>query len=138
MPDEWVVDASVAAKLFLTETGSEEARAFFSAEGVLIAPDLILVELASIAAKQVRSGAIDAAAGQSMLRRAPALFDRLFAEGPLLPRAYALASAHPISVYDGLYIALSEMRGATLVTADLKLVDKMRRAQVAGRVHALG
>lgn len=43
---------------------------------------------------------------------------------PLLPRAYAIASAAGHGVYDCLYVALAEREGCELVTSDAKLIGK--------------
>ena len=45
---------------------------------------------------------------------------------PLLPRAYAIASAARIGVYDCLYIALAEREGCELVTSDQRLLNALK------------
>jgi predicted nucleic acid-binding protein len=51
-----VVDASVAAKVFFLEAGSDRARAMLTSGAVIAAPDLLFVEMASLAAKRVGRG----------------------------------------------------------------------------------
>ena len=46
------------------------------------------------------------------------------AEGPLLSRAVDLAFSYRLTVYDGCFIALADIRGLTLITADEKLMEK--------------
>lgn len=58
----------------------------------------------------------------SILADAPALHPSM----PLLPRAYALSSAHRIGIYDCLYAALAEREGCEFVTADDRLVRALQ------------
>jgi predicted nucleic acid-binding protein len=53
---------------------------------------------------------------------APALFSYL----PLLPRAFAIASAARIGVYDCLYVALAERESCGLLTADARLITNLQ------------
>ena len=41
----------------------------------------------------------------------------------ILPRAYSLAKLFARTVYDALYLALAQERGARFVTADLRLCN---------------
>jgi predicted nucleic acid-binding protein len=51
-----VIDASMAAKGFLPEAGSEEAPRLLTSADKLIAPDLIRVEVATAMTRRVRLG----------------------------------------------------------------------------------
>ena len=124
MPAEFVLDASVAVKCFITEPGSDQARRLVGTGAGLIAPDLIFVELASVAAKRVVRGDIPSALGARLVERAPDLLDQVFAIQPLASRAFDLTQLAAVSAYDGLYLALAQARGVRLVTADLKLIQK--------------
>jgi len=137
MPDEIVIDASVAAKCFLTEGGSNAARMLAKSGATLIAPDLVLIELASVAAKRVRRSDIPADVGALMVARSQALFDELLPTPPLLARAYLLASRYPLSLYDSIYLALAELRQIALVTADLRLIREATTANLARYIRPL-
>jgi predicted nucleic acid-binding protein len=129
MLDSIVVDASVAAKLYFTESLSDEAAAALRQAGQLIAPDLLFVEMASIAAKRVRRGTSLLGAATEAMRSVGELLDEAVATPSLAERAFELAAQHGVSAYDGAYLALAERRGLRLLTADFGLV---RRAQEAG------
>lgn len=129
MPVEVVVDASVAVKWFITEDGWEPAHALAASNASLIAPEFILAELASVAAKRLRRGDIGQVLAEEMVAAAPEFFTELAPLTGLRSRAFRLAAAHGLSVYDGLYVALADQREATLVTADRRLIA---RAQDAG------
>ena len=138
MAAELVVDASVAAKCFLPEEDSEAAIALVRSGVTLIAPDFVLVELAGIAAKKVRRTDLTPEIAAIMVEASPLLFDELAATEPLIDRAFRLACSCPLSVYDALYLALAEDRGAVLVTADVKLERHAREAEVSAQVRMLG
>ena len=129
MPDELVIDASVAAKVFFTEAGSEAARDLALSGVRFIAPDLITLEIASVAAKYVRRGETTVGHGLEALQALPDLIDHLAPLGGLGERALELAVTHGFSAYDASYLALAEARGVQVVTADEKLA---RRASAAG------
>jgi predicted nucleic acid-binding protein len=128
MPIEAVIDASVAAKVFITEEGSDAARAFAVSGVRLLAPDLLLIELASVAAKRMTRGDIPRTLAEAMVAAAPGLPHELVPSAGLTSRAFALAADHGLSAYDSLYLALAEQRGCDLVTADLKLIARVAAA----------
>lgn len=132
MRDEFVLDASVAAKCFFEEEDSEAADQLLQSGARLIAPDLIHVEMASIAAKQVRQRG----ASQEVARRAVVGLQAILSESvpskALAEEAFNLATNHGFSAYDGTYLALARERGLVVVTADVKFA---RKAAEAGLVR---
>jgi predicted nucleic acid-binding protein len=84
------------------------------------------IEIAHNIAKSERRGIIPPRLGarrlNSVLSSAPALFSYL----PLLPKAFAIASAARIGVYDCLYVALAEREGCELLTADARLIRTLQ------------
>jgi len=128
MPAEVVVDASVAAKVFITEVGSADARSLFFSGIKAIAPDLVIVELTNVAVKCVRRDDIPRLVGERMVDSVRRLFDELAPTGDLVARAFALAADHGLSTYDATYVALAEARGCDLVTSDLRLVQRATQA----------
>lgn len=124
---DFVLDASVAAKCFFQEPGSDQARASVG-RSRLIAPRLLLLEIASLAAKKVRAGVASLEQAQRALGEAPALVDELVPVETLLSRALEFATVG-LSAYDGVYVALAEKAGIPLLTADDRL---LRRAATAG------
>ncbi len=124
MPDDLVVDASVVAKLFFIEDQSDLAEAALRGAGRLIAPELLFLEMASVAAKQVRRGVTSAARAAEAVASVGELLDEAAPLSSLAPRAFDLARAHGFSAYDATYLALAEARGLRVITADGKLVRK--------------
>jgi len=120
-----VVDASVALKWVLDEDDSSLARALAARE--LAAPDLLWSECANGLWRWVRQGALRQEVAQDRfetLRRAPVL---LTPAATLLEQGLALALALDRPVYDCVYLALGLTRGAQLVSADRRFVNRVRR-----------
>ena len=121
----FVLDCSVAAKWVLPEPDRPLARGlldrYVAGEISLIAPDLLLVEVASLLAKCHRRKQISAdqarEAFEFMSKSAPQLFDTR----PRLSRALDLSLRHQMSLWDCVYLALAVERGCPFLTADRRL-----------------
>lgn len=128
-PRPWVVDASVAFGWFAAVPGSEQAAQLLDAgaAALLLAPDLVLVELLNTAWKSLRLGAITTEQFEVLARRAAEPFHRLVPAAALLARAghWCRELDHP--AYDCLYVALAERENATLITADQRLLRKLEQ-----------
>ena len=131
----YVVDASVAAKWYFQEEHSERADALLEQDGELLAPGLLVVEIAALAWKRARRGEISEAAADRIvaaLRQAP-LEIRPTAE--LVTAALPLALQGELTLYDAFYVALAVKSDCPLVTADPKLYEVLRGGHLAD--HAL-
>lgn len=137
MSAEFVLDASVAVKCFLTEPGSTEARRLVLSRDSWVAPDHVLLEIASVAAKRLRRGEITTALANDMVDSASDLFTELAPTLGLRRRAYELAAAYGASVYDCLYVALAEERSTAVMTADRRLHDRLASTPEASLVTLL-
>ncbi len=118
-----VVDASIAAKWYLNEPGSQEAAALLTADSPLIAPALIRVEVTGAILRRYRESKLSL----ERAREACELWDADLANGALrlvpdetliVPaRAFAFQIRHAIQ--DCLYLAAAVEAGRVqLVTAD--------------------
>jgi predicted nucleic acid-binding protein len=120
-----VVDASVALKWYLPETGSDEAQRVLSeaieGERQLLAPDLIVVEFANVLWKKVQREECDHAQAEEILDAFDTDAPRLIESVPLVPRALELALRLGEVVYDCIYLAAAIEGEAGLVTADARL-----------------
>ncbi len=125
MPDTFVLDCSVAAKWVLPEPDREPALRWFeryaSGEALLVAPDILLAEFASLVAKRNRRKQISAEQAQQafhwMMKSAPRLFDTR----QLLFRALDLSLEYQLSLWDCVYLALSVEHDCPVLTADRRL-----------------
>jgi predicted nucleic acid-binding protein len=132
-----VVDASVALKWFLPdEPLGAEALAIVRSEAVLIAPDLLIAEVCNGAWRSARLGRIGRGQVDQIAAILPRFFEALIGAAGLAPRAVAIASELDHPIYDCLYVALAEARQIRLVTADARLLEKLRStAWAANTVH---
>lgn len=142
MPGEWVLDASLVAATLFEEKHSEIAMSFLSAlvdeEAILIAPDLLALEIASISAKKIWRGETSEQNGAAAVIQAVALIDDSQPTGGLVMRAHALAARHRFSAYDATYLALAEARGAKVATLDAKFVRRAEEEGFSGLLHLVG
>ena len=120
----WVLDASIAVKWVIPEVLSDNADRLRDGEDDVLAPDLLLVEVAKALWRKT-------AAKEISPREADDAFDLLRQgridlrpTGPLLPRAMEMARRLDHPVYDCVYLALAEREHAALVTADHRLLRR--------------
>jgi predicted nucleic acid-binding protein len=126
MSGNYVLDACVLAKILFTEQGSAAARALIGDADTLIAPELILLEVANVAVKKVRRKVITHAQAEEALGDMKDLFDRLIATEDLRGAATNLALNTMTATYDAIYAALAKREGLILVTADNRLAASLR------------
>jgi predicted nucleic acid-binding protein len=129
-----VVDASVAAALFLDDPFSKAAQATFARaqanDDDLHAPDLLLIECASALWKRVYRGELDRASAMTAMGELARLegLELHPMNHQVVPPALSIAIAHSITVYDAAYAALAVQLGGFVVTADGRFVDRAGEA----------
>lgn len=116
-----VVDASVLATA-LGDDGDDGRRARDRLVGEsLSAPELVDLEVASVFRRLCAAKQLDPVRASQALTDLDALRLERVPHRPLLRRCWELR--HMVTVYDAAYIALAEILGATLVTADQRLAN---------------
>ena len=132
-----VVDASVACKWFVYEEGSDEARELVETGEALIAPDLVVAEACNVAWKKRRAGQMTPGQADLLTGQLAGMFS-LFPSAPFAARALAIAEslAHP--VYDCFYLTLAEQTDVQLVTADGRLLTRLKGTVWHARAVRLG
>jgi predicted nucleic acid-binding protein len=120
-----VLDASVAVKWFIEEPGTAAALALLSQDEALIAPDLLVVEVANAAWRHLMRGDLQHAQLAHVPEAVPRMFAELWPTVWLASRAFEIAAELRHPVYDCFYLALAESEEATLVTADRRLVSRL-------------
>jgi predicted nucleic acid-binding protein len=130
-PSRWVVDASLVIKLFITEPYSSETRDLFESLNLnspddIYVPDLFYIECANVFWKHVRRRDFTAAEAEKEMAALKQLRLRPVSGWELMEQALEIAVRWDISVYDATYLALAERLEASLVTADEKLVKRVK------------
>jgi predicted nucleic acid-binding protein len=132
-----VADASVALKWFVAEEGTSDATALLLKAGILIAPELIIAEVCNALWKAVRRGNLRVEQFEKATHELPHIFDELVALSGLCALACKIACTLDHPVYDTFYLALAELRDAELITADKRLLTRVRGSKWAPRVRIL-
>ena len=130
------VDASVAVKWYFDEPDTDKARLVLDSGHLLVAPSLIVVEVANVAWKKQRRGEANPGQVRSLADELPDSF-LLIPEERLVGRALAIAEEIDHPVYDCLYLAASERWNAPLITHDKRLLEKIKNTVWARIVVAL-
>jgi predicted nucleic acid-binding protein len=121
----FILDASVATKLFILVPGHEQAAAAAEAHE-FIAPRLILTETANALWKYVRRGDTTLAQAQDAIRE----LDRRLSivdDFRLIILAQRLAAELDHPVYDCVYLATAQSYQYPLLTADKRLIALARQ-----------
>jgi len=131
-----VVDASVAIKWIVDESGSEDANQILDGRFRLYAPDFLSVEVGNAVVRAIRRGFLTPLTGAEAMTQLSSPRIELRPVSGLIESAYALAVQHGGSVSDAAYITLARNLSAEVVTADLLMMAVARKAKVKARLIA--
>jgi predicted nucleic acid-binding protein len=124
-----VLDASFLVKLLVRESGSELAQAIFEAYEAAGAAPFIpnhgQAEIVEVLRRKLAKVMIGREQFDDALTSLPAMAENVDI-GPLMEDAARIAVTFAITVYDALYVALAARRKALMLTADRKLVERLR------------
>jgi predicted nucleic acid-binding protein len=134
-----VIDASVAVKWFVEEDHSSEAWTLLEAKHHIVAPDLLVAEVANVAWKKTIRGEINPVQARTILRNIalPAFISEFIEVVVLGERALSMAMQWKHPIYDCFYAACAEALAAPLVSADGKLLDLLKAHRSSIRAVAL-
>jgi predicted nucleic acid-binding protein len=118
----YTVDASVAIKWFVPEPLQANAWTLARQPESLVAPEFLLVEVANIAWKKAVRREISRAAAIEIVRKASHGVDKLFPSDVFVRRALEIGLELNHSIYDCMYLAVAELTGNSLVSADTRLL----------------
>lgn len=122
-----VIDSSIGIKTVYPEPDSPKALQvrddFRKGIHQLFAPDLYFLEVGNFLVMAARTGKIPVA-------DLPFAYSEVIRHQPIIcptpasfPRAFEIASRIRVSLYDAIYLALSEEEQCPLLTADQKLIN---------------
>lgn len=125
----YVIDASVAIKLFITEEFSESvarllARLADDPPLALAVPDLFYIECANILWKHINRFGYPPENARKDIESLAQLAIDSHPTATLVTAALDLAMDRSISAYDACYVALAQRLGVPLITADEKLARR--------------
>ena len=137
----YVVDASVAVKWFIREREADREEAFAlrrrHVEGRtrMIVPELFLLEVPNAIKASKRASEDELSKVITTLHDMDLQIERH--SWDVLRKANAISWAYNLTWYDGVYVALAEVLGYPLVTADEALMRKMRGHSILVRLKDL-
>jgi predicted nucleic acid-binding protein len=129
-----VVDANVAVKWFIEQNGSDHARRVQAYRGPLIAPGMLVSEMANGLWRHAMRGDVHAGDGVAAISALPWWFHELVEDHLLAETALTLAIELDYATYDCFYLALSRARAAPLVTADKCFINRLDSTAYASNV----
>jgi predicted nucleic acid-binding protein len=131
-----IVDASVAIKWFKQEHDSPLAELLPLADS-LAAPEFMLAELCNAGWKAHRRGLLTAGQVDAIPQAVRPYLASLHPLEPLASRAVVVARALDHPVYDCFYLGLAEREAVPLVTADARLLAKLKGTPWAAHARDL-
>jgi predicted nucleic acid-binding protein len=132
-----VVDASVAVKWYVRQPDSAAARLLSEAEESLIAPDMIMAEVANALWRHVKAGETSRSESLRAIASLPSLLSELVPARDLAVAALDLAHSLDCSPYDCLYAVLAVDRRCGFITADRKFAERLRSSKRLAKVKLL-
>ena len=120
------MDASVAVQWVAVESGREAALDLLERSD-LVAPDLLLVEVANVLRRKASAGDLSSGQEQGALAEIVKALRLERVGKELVERALTHARVMNHPVYDCVYIALTEQLGASFATFDGRLIARMRK-----------
>jgi predicted nucleic acid-binding protein len=117
-----IVDASVAVKWLVPETHEAAAESLLDSADELVAPDLLLTEVANALWKKALRRELTLGEASTALSRLSAGAIDLVPTPPLLQSAMAIAHRLKHPIYDSIYLALADTEDGVIVTADRRLL----------------
>ncbi len=137
-----IIDANVLIKAYIPENQSEKAEEIFNdaVKGslFLIAPDLIFPEIGNILWKKHRLDELTEIEVKEISKEILSLPLKIEASKPLINLAIELSLLYDITVYDALYFSLALSFDTKLITADMKLVNKLKTSEHKQYIEWLG
>lgn len=122
MAGSCVLDASAALSLITQDPAASDLARQVEQMALVLAPELMLTEVANALWKLQRAGSLDGIDPQLLLADARDLVDQIEPDRNLQVEALALACHLNHPVYDCLYLALARREAATLLTTDQRLL----------------
>ena len=117
-----VLDASAVIRIMEGAPQAVVLREALLQANLVVAPELMLTEVANALWRLQRAGQLEPAGLQERLARAAELVDHIEPDRHLQVEALALACHLDHPVYDCLYLALARREAAALLTADQRLM----------------
>ena len=132
-----VIDASVAVKWFVPEEASDKADDVSASDHTLLAPWLIMTEVANAMARKAIQKLITPLEAAEYVRTLPQFLAGLLDVDDLIEPALQNACSYRHPIYDFVYLEAARRRDTRMVTADQRLIAKVKGTDLAKLVVSL-
>lgn len=132
-----VIDGSVAFKWFVPEIDRDKALLLLDGDEPLWAPDLVLLEVGNGLFGRLRSIENGLAVAVAAVERLPSIYTRLLPARDFVNDAMRISFELRHPIYDCIYLAMCERHAVEFVTADARLIDRVRGTRHQARVRPL-
>ena len=132
-----VIDASVAVKWFVSEEASDKADEVSASDYTLLAPRLIMTEVANALARKAMQELITPREAAEYVRTLPQFLAGLIDVDDLIEPALRNACSYRHPIYDFIYLEAARRRDTKVLTADQKFIAKIRGTELAKLVMPL-
>jgi predicted nucleic acid-binding protein len=132
-----VIDASVAVKWFVSEEASDKADEVSASHHTLLAPRLIMVEVANALARKAMQKLITPIEAAEYVRTLPQFLAGLLDVEDLIEPALQNACNHMHPIYDFVYLEAARRRSTRMLTADQKFLARVKGTHLAKFVTSL-
>jgi predicted nucleic acid-binding protein len=132
-----VIDASVAVKWFVPEEASDKADEVSASDYTLLAPRLIMPELANALARKAMQKLITPLDAAEYVRTLPQFLAGLLDIDDLIEPALQNACSYRHPIYDFVYLEAARRRDTKMLTADQKFIAKVKGTNLAKFVISL-
>ncbi len=126
------IDASVATKWLLPEEHSAQAASVNARRFDLVAPELLIVEVANLLRKRQRRGELALNQVGTLIDSLTSLPIRLVSHLGLAKAALVLSARLDHGLHDCVYLATAVAESCRMVTADRRLHDILEQSPLAG------
>src|SRR6266508_5175301 len=132
-----VIDANIAVKWFIRQPDSQLARDLRAVDVRLIAPDLVIAEVANTLWRYTKTREITPDRAVEAIATLPIMLREVVPVEVLAVPALQLAYALDSAVYDCLYAVLALERKCGFVTAHRKFAERLRASRRLSGVKLL-
>jgi|AntRauTorcE11898_2_1112593.scaffolds.fasta_scaffold08513_3 predicted nucleic acid-binding protein len=120
--NNYVLDASLAAKWIFLEKDSDKAEQLLETHFGFIVPDLFYVEMDSIIGKKVRKNELDASEAPQKREQVRRIATDVIYHKTVADLAFEISISLPVTLYDAFYLSLAVEKKTVMWTADDRLV----------------
>jgi predicted nucleic acid-binding protein len=132
-----VLDANVAVRWFVDLPHKRQARAIAESGQTLLAPDLLIAEVANTLWRYVKAGDYELDHAAASMASLPSFFTGIVSSMSLAEGGLRMAKSLDHPVYDCLYAVLAVDRRATFITDDRRFAEKLRAGRHLPNVKLL-